>query len=763
MLRRAVPLAVTLLAIPAQAVILQGKVTSPFGRPVPGARIQLIALSAGTHSVANAVSGLDGSYEIRTDLTGRFVLLTTSFSYAPQISPDFYGGRTNLLTRDVILDPAAITPRETTLPTGLDSSLAQATSRVTQIAADRLTTRAFLPNELPLAPATILNESGMIGQRAFLSFRGANPDANAVLLDGVPIQPLGRAFDFGIFSATGLAAIASTPAVELAPGPNPLYPLASEAGTVALATAHASSIHPAFVYSGDAGNLHSWRDEAAFSLTHTRTGFFAAFSRFDTSNALPAVLAPDRFHSVAAAANLGYNISAATSLRLTLREQLSAAPLPIPYDLGLTPNTKDSNQQIAGTFTFETRTSGGWHNLVRYGLVRAREQTFAYLNPLGRAITLTGANGYTVSGRAAPFPIPPRQDQASNRDEASFETDYPLTRFLTGLFTFRYENERALNAAAPIRESAGRTNLIFAAAFRGELKHRLFYEASGDLTHSSLLKFTGDPRVGLTYVPVLAGTRRLKGTSLHLTAATGQREPSLPEQAQSLDDTARARTLDASADQNLYRQKLILHAGYFHNQFSHQAEILSLNAPVVAGQQGIGPTLSRTQAFRTQGFASELRYQPRSRLLLTGGYTLLASLIERSAATAAFNPAFAAIPIGATTALTGQRPFRRPPQSGFFAIQYTGRSFAANLQGSLAGRADDSTFTTQTPALLLPNRNLDPGYARLDAGFSYAILRHATVFTQLTNLLNDQHIGPIGYPSAPFTFRSGLKIRLGRE
>jgi hypothetical protein len=189
MLRRAVPLAVTLLAIPAQAVILQGKVTSPFGRPVPGARIQLIALSAGTHSVANAVSGLDGSYEIRTDLTGRFVLLTTSFSYAPQISPDFYGGRTNLLTRDVILDPAAITPRETTLPTGLDSSLAQATSRVTQIAADRLTTRAFLPNELPLAPATILNESGMIGQRAFLSFRGANPDANAVLLDGVPIQP----------------------------------------------------------------------------------------------------------------------------------------------------------------------------------------------------------------------------------------------------------------------------------------------------------------------------------------------------------------------------------------------------------------------------------------------------------------------------------------------------------------------------------------------------------------------------------------------
>jgi len=36
-----------------------------------------------------------------------------------------------------------------------------------------------------------------------------------------------------------------------------------------------------------------------------------------------------------------------------------------------------------------------------------------------------------------------------------------------------------------------------------------------------------------------------------------------------------------------------------------------------------------------------------------------------------------------------------------------------------------------------------------------------TVFSQLGNLLGQQHTGPIGYSGLPFTFRAGLKIRIG--
>jgi vitamin B12 transporter len=750
--RRLLPVFLLVSAIPAHAIIVQGKVTSPLGRPVPGARIQLIDLSDATRSVANAVSGIDGEYEIRTSLSGRFLLLTTSLNYAPQISTDFYGNRTNLITRNVALDLASLTPLETDLPFGLKTPLAQLSARLTQVPADRLTLRAFLPDELPLAPATLLLESAQAGQLAAVLFRGGPENGDAVLVDGQPVQRLGGRFNFGSLSTTGFAAIAAIAAVELESHPNPLYPLAAEAGVIALHTARGASVRPVLVYSGDAGNLHTWRDETTASLTHKRTDMFGAFSRFDTSNALP----QDRFHSVTSAVNFGYNISAETSLRLTLRNADSAAPLPIPYDLGLTPNTKQADQDLYGMATFETRTAGKWHNLVRYGLVRSREQTFAYSNPVGRVVTLIGANGFSVSGLATPFPIPSRQDQASLRDEAAYETDYAFNHYVTALFTFRYQDERGLNAVPTIRQTLGRTNLLFAVALCGEIKDRFFYEGSGNVTHSSLIGFTGAPRLGLTYVPILPGARRLKGTALHLTVATGNREPSLPEQAQFIVVPARSRTLDVSADQNLYRQKLILHAGYFHNQFSHQSEVLSLAAPT----EGIGPTLSGTQAFRAQGLASELRYQPLSRLSVRGGYTYLASLVERSAATGVFSPAYPAFAIGQTTALVGRRPFRRPPHSGFAAVEYTGRSLSANMQASLVGQSDDSTFNA---GLLLPNQNLDHGYARLDAGLAYALRRHITVFTQLTNLLNSQHMAPVGYPSTPFTVRSGLKIRIGGE
>jgi vitamin B12 transporter len=64
-------------------------------------------------------------------------------------------------------------------------------------------------------------------------------------------------------------------------------------------------------------------------------------------------------------------------------------------------------------------------------------------------------------------------------------------------------------------------------------------------------------------------------------------------------------------------------------------------------------------------------------------------------------------------------------------------------------------------SLLLPNHDLDFGYVKLDIGATYALKHGFTYFAQINNLLNDQHIGPIGYPGLPLTFRTGIKLRLG--
>jgi len=160
---------------------------------------------------------------------------------------------------------------------------------------------------------------------------------------------------------------------------------------------------------------------------------------------------------------------------------------------------------------------------------------------------------------------------------------------------------------------------------------------------------------------------------------------------------------------------------------------------------------------------------------LRGGYTYLDAVVTQSFSsdaysngTASNNPSFPKIAIGAEGPLIGARPFRRPPHTGFFAVQYEGTKFGAAIKGALASRADDSTFLDGFDvnfgnSLVLPNRDLDFGYAKLDANVTCAVKKRVTVFAEVDNLLNQQHIGPIGYPSLPLTVRAGMKIRIGGE
>ena len=743
-----------LVAVPAHAVIVRGKVTDSLGLPLPGSRVQLISLSGAPHNAADTISGADGSYELRTDLAGRFLLLTSpammASQFAPQIGNPFYGGRTDLLNIDIALDAAAITPQQSAQPTLLDTPVRELSIAPIQVAADQLLTQANLLPELRPNVGEFVVEQGQTGAPLQLYVRGSPVDKT--LADGVSAEQLGGYFNLATVSSAGLAAIASTPAVEATAAANPLYAVDADAGVLSLNTPVATTLHPVLTYSGDAGNLSTVRNEAIATIAYSRADALLSFARFSTDNSLP----PARTHLVTSATNLGYHISGNTNLRLTLRDDVSAAPLPSPYAFYLVaPETKLASQNLYGTFTVMGRTAGNWHNLVRYGMVRERSQAFNFATPAtGLPVTIQGANGFSASGTASFLPQPAREDAVTNRDEATWQTDYPVTHFLSALLTARYQNERAADLIAAQADRLSRAHFSVAASLQGELHHRFLYQASGFIDRASVLGVNGSPRLGLTYVPVRPGRRKFRGTSLHFTAATGVREPSVLETALLTNAaTPRSRTLDVSVDQDILQKKLTLRATYFHNQFAHQTETLKL-APL---------TLSNALAYRAQGFEIGMRYQPAARLLVDGGYTYLAALVEQSAAAATFNPNLPTIAIGATTALAGARPFERPPSTGFVAAHYTGSAFSAALQATFAGRSDGSTDLTLNPTLLLPNRNLSPGYASVDASGTYNITQAIMFFAQLNNLLDQRHIAPIGYVSTPFLIRAGLRIRLGHE
>ena len=97
---------------------------------------------------------------------------------------------------------------------------------------------------------------------------------------------------------------------------------------------------------------------------------------------------------------------------------------------------------------------------------------------------------------------------------------------------------------------------------------------------------------------------------------------------------------------------------------------------------------------------------------------------------------------------------------------YSNKKLTGVFNAAFASRSDDSDFLAGYDinggnSLLLPNRNLDYGYAKLDLGGSYQLLTWLGIYAQAENLTNSQHIAPIGYPSLPLSVRGGLKIQWG--
>lgn len=796
-----------LLSTSAEAVVIRGLLTDALGKPLPGGAVRLVE---GGKVVAIAYAGPDGAYEIRSSDAGRFTLLGSAGGFLPGIGIDFYGGATDVLEQNVVLAANTVRQDITVTATGIPTPLPQLTSPVSVIPEENLALQLGVVEAMRQTPGAFLVQTGQTGGVTSLFMRGGNSTANLVEIDGMPADDVGGTFDFGTVSSTAVSKI------EMVRGPDSaMYGTDAGAGVINIETPRGTTLAPVLDYSGDAGNLHTWRNEAALGGTLQRLDYYGAISRLDTSNAL----AFDRYHSVTSAINVGYDFNGNTQLRFTIRNADSATGVPGPHDFwGISDNSKQSDQDLYSNVTLENRYKGKWHNLLRYGIARKREQeqqfgiqgtpvdfypgtSYGYTEYFGPTVTIRGANGYTATGQTDIYGS--NYDQDSNRDQLYYQSDYSVSPHLIGLFGFRYDNERGSFNYPSFGEfqSTQRTNFEYNLQFQGEFWNRLFYSAGGAVEKNHLYGIAGTPRLGLSYVPVRPSSKFLHGTRFRANAATGVQEPTLAIEFSSLynqllaaGDTSdialyhitpqgaeRSRTYDVGMDQNIFGEKLALKVGYFHNVFDHQLEGVDTAALDQYFGLNINPSVGlydaylNSLAYRAQGAEVELAWQPRPRILMRGGYTYLDTRVVQSFASDAVaanqgtpteNPNLPGIAIGSLGPLVGARTFRRPPNSGYFDVMYTRPRLTLALKGALASRSDDSTFLEFSDinggnTLLLPNHDLDFGYVKLDIGATYLLKHGFSYFAQINNLLNDQHIGPIGYPGLPLTFRTGLKLRLG--
>jgi vitamin B12 transporter len=806
-------------AITARAAVVRGTVTNSLGKAVIHANV--ILLQKG-QIVAIAVTRLDGTYQISSSASGQFYVLVSANNFKQITTQSFYAGAADSHLEDIVLESSNARQEIVVSATGTPTAEAQISSAVTAQRSASFPNRTDLIDPLRQVPGDFVVRQGEYGGLASLFIRGGNPDSNQVNQDGAPIGDIGGGFDYSNLSTTGIGDL------EVYRGPNSvLYGSDAASGAVNVRTSRGSTAFPSLFYEGDAGTFTTFRNRAQLGGTYKRLDYYGGFEAFQSDNSLKM----DEFHDDTGSANLGYAFTSATQIRVTASNSDAATGTPGPFNFyGIANAGKRSNQDTYLGASIENRTYGNWHNLVRYGMTRKRQEDINFYpagiqlttsnNYYGYNTVIDGANGYSVTGQAIlnfPGTYPNTVEQVNNRDQFYFQSDYPFTQHILGMFTFRYDDERGAkkSIAYGIDQNIERANYDYTAQLQGNYHSRLFYSLGGGVEKNQLFGTVGVPRLGLAYYPVRPGKGIFHGTKIWSNFAQGFQEPSLDEQFASLYDfllgaqggreaiqqyhispieQEQSRTYEGGVAQSFLSERGLLRIGYFHNQYRRQIEpVPATEVPSLLPQlspserqslEGLlssaGPLDLNSQAFRAQGIESEVQYSVFRTLFLRGGYTYLDAVVQRSFTSDALQPSyntglpgepppsFSTVPIGAFDPLRGARPFQRPPHTGFAAVSYSGEQYAVAFTGAFASRSDDSTFLggrdlVEGNSLLLPNRNLDSGYAKLDLGGSYQLLSWVAAYAQLDNLTGNKKVAPIGYPSLPFTFRVGLRFTIGHS
>lgn len=789
---------------------LRGTITDPVGAVIPGATVELLQ---GDKRAAVATSDSLGRYQFTAVAAGHYSVRAQAAGFAPQQSDVVYVGGAGAVIVDLSLRVGAVAQQIVVSATGTKIPESQTGASISVLKFGELDHQLDVLNAITQVPGVQLMQNGQRGAAGSLFLRGGNSDANQVLLDGVPLNDIGGVVNFGTLATTAVDQ------VEILRGPNSvLYGSDAMAGVVSLTTRRGTTPLPEISYAFDAGNFNSLRGDASLGGAFKRLDYLGDFSRFDTSNSVP----NNTFHNATYVANVGLALNANNELRFTGRYTTAALGQPNAIQFfGIPDDSFERDQDGYLGITFSSQTTARLHNLVRYAATRVRLQD---VNPsvtgipdgfgdgLGLPVTIRGANGFSVTGQAildfaGTYPV--ASSSSSKRDSIYLQSDYSFNSHLLALTGFRFEDERGFTLSSFGETPASRKNFSYIAEIQASLGSRAYLTLGGSLEDNAVFGVTAIPRTSLAYYLVRPRSEGFfNGTKLKFNYGQGIKEPNIFESTDSLFSllskapngpqlvaqfnvapiaAERSRSYDAGFEQSAWGGRARLSATFFYNQFTNQIEFvpsaallaLGVPSPEVA-LAGFGATFNSGDT-RALGAETEIQLALGHGFNARAAYTYLDAKVERSDTFdafdcsqpsqilfCAFNPAFPTIPIGAFAPLQGSRPFRRAPHTGSFSLSYDRPRFNLALNGLLVSRRDDTTFLENQDAsfgntLLLPNRNLDPSFQKIDLGGTFRVNRRLALYSVVENLLSQHYDQVIGFPAPPLTFRAGFKVTFGGE
>jgi iron complex outermembrane receptor protein/vitamin B12 transporter len=465
-------------------------------------------------------------------------------------------------------------------------------------------------------------------------------------------------------------------------------------------------------------------------------------------------------------------------------------------------STSDAIQTFV-TVAADSQVSPRWQTTVRFG---STDQESLFINPsptgqpfdpfgfganyLGQTVTLSDAEGRTVTGQgildfggAYPQSSPARTTRRSLFGQATYQATSDLAISGGGRFEHEAGYDDPEGDPAATRNNGG----AFVEA-RATLARRVYVSAGIGVEHNEAFDTAYTPRLSVAAYLRNPSNERVGETKLTLNAGKGIKAPSVFQSENSLFELVngtpaganvpqvgpeRSRSFDAGVEQVFASSRLRARVGYFSNTFEDlleylgQSQLIQAGVPPEAAAAAPFGAYINSGSFDAQGLELSADAAVGAGFRVSASYTYLdAEVTEAFGASASFNPSFPNIPIGAFSPLVGARPFRRPANSGTLFVGYATGPLDIAVSGFFSGKRDDSTFLSDGffgDSLLLPNKDLDPSYQKIDLSASYRVHPRFKVYTSIENLFDQDYAAVYGFPSLPFTIRGGMSVGLGGD
>ena len=779
--------------VSAAGASLNGRVLDQLGEPVSGAKITLVRDG---QRVSDVTSNPRGEFSFDGLAEGRYRVEAIAAGFEPRTSDAVFVSAGGRATLDVALQIGTVVQHVLVTAAADEVPQAQVGASVTVLDAaliDALGNTDLL-EPLRTVPGAAVVQTGARGGATSLFVRGGASNFAKVLVDGVPANDIGGAFDFADLSTAGVDR------VEVLRGSNSvLYGTDALTGVINITTKRGQARIPEAMLSIDGGNLATSHADASLGGAVTRFDYFTEFSHLRTDNSVP----NNTYRNNTFASRFGVMLGATTSLSGTVRHIDTAFGIPSAFDyFGVADDSSQTRTATYASVAAQSQLSSRLTSTVRFSVA---DQRYDYVNPsptgqrsdpspfanyLGHVTTITGANGYSVTGRAIldyGGTYPSRFDSSVSRRLLYGEVGARITSAFDLAGGIRLENEHGTSG---VTSKTARTNSGAFVEARGRARGYLYVNGGLGFDHNEIFGFAWTPRVSVAaYLRRPSAAEAFGDTKLTFNAGKGIKEPSLGQELSSLfalvpSATAsslgigpigpeRSRSVDVGIEQGLAGGRGRLRLAYFTNEFLDLIEFVSkgvlpqLGVPAAAAAaSGFGAYVN-SQSNTSSGV--ELSGEAKvGRVRFLGSYTYLDALVTKSfgsgALSPAVNPAFPGIKIGQYSPLVGNRPFRQPANSGSFVASYSDRKAQVSVAGYFVGKRDDSTLLSDPffgSSMLLPNHDMDAAYQEFDVSGSYQIHPRLRWYVTAENAFNATFEAAAGFPALPRAVRTGITVRIG--